>query len=104
MLIEKLCKKINKSLKRMKHNILGPSGKEMIRLARKNRIFLKEQNKKRNESLNKILKEMSKLKIHHSASSKNNSSHTNDYRRNDVSRSVERDDSGSQAYQTGQIF
>ena len=47
MLLEKLERKILKFIKRMRHNIFGPSGAEMLSLSRSNRAFKKEQEAKR---------------------------------------------------------
>ena len=42
MLLEKLDKRIRKFIKRMSHNIFGPSGTEMLLLSRSNRAFRKD--------------------------------------------------------------
>jgi len=104
MLLEKLDKRIRKFIKRMSHNIFGPSGTEMLSLSRSNRAFRKEQEAKRNAALEKLLIECSKIKpkTYHK-----NSRSYDDYINRSYDRSSssgDRDDSGAQAYQTGQLF
>lgn len=105
MLLEKLERKIRKFIKRMRHNIFGPSGAEMLSLSRSNRAFKKEQEAKRNAALQKLLVECSKIKpqVYHKPPKR--SSDDYDGRRYDRSRSSsDRDDSSAQAYQTGHLF
>ena len=105
MLLEKLERKILKFIKRMRHNIFGPSGAEMLSLSRSNRAFKKEQEAKRNAALQKLLVECSKIKPQVYYKPPKRSSDDYGGRRYDRSRSSsDRDDSGDQAYQTGHLF
>lgn len=107
MLLEKLYKKISKFLRRMEHRIFGPSRKEMLLLSRYNRTLKKEQDKKRNDALKRLIIECSTIKPKSPPKPFKRNNDGYDDRRSQSSptgSTGDRDDSGEYAYQTGHLF
>lgn len=79
---------------------------DKILMKRKNLKFFREEKTKRNKAMQQLILSCSKIKTSNRVIKNYNSSDDYDFRRNDNNsrHNDSQNDSGSQAYQTGQIF
>ena len=88
----------------MEHRLFGPSRKEMLLLSRYNRAFKKEQDKKRNDALKRLIIECSAIKPKSLPKPFKRNNDGYDDRRSQTSSRGDRHALHYHPYQTGHLF